>query len=72
MQSELPEVVQRALGTWRLRAGEHWAVLGGNGAGKSTFLRQVALLTLLAQLLAGWWLLSRVDGYASPSTSRIE
>ena len=30
------------------------------------------LLTLLAQLLAGWWLLSRVDGYASPSTSRIE
>jgi UMF1 family MFS transporter len=30
------------------------------------------LLTLLAQLLAGWWLLARVDGYASPSTSRIE
>ncbi len=26
---------------WRLRPGEHWAVLGGNGAGKSTFLRLV-------------------------------
>jgi molybdate transport system ATP-binding protein len=27
--------------TWRLRPGEHWAVLGGNGSGKSTFLRLV-------------------------------
>ncbi|HEY8520766.1 MAG TPA: ATP-binding cassette domain-containing protein [Gammaproteobacteria bacterium] len=25
--------------TWRLSAGEHWLVTGGNGAGKSTFLR---------------------------------
>jgi molybdate transport system ATP-binding protein len=24
---------------WELRAGEHWAVFGGNGAGKSSFLR---------------------------------
>lgn len=24
---------------WELRAGEHWAVFGGNGAGKSTFLK---------------------------------
>lgn len=27
--------------TWRLRRAEHWAVLGGNGAGKSTFLKLV-------------------------------
>ncbi|MCB2228934.1 MAG: ATP-binding cassette domain-containing protein [Desulfarculaceae bacterium] len=27
--------------TWRLPQGQHWAVLGGNGAGKSTFLRLV-------------------------------
>jgi molybdate transport system ATP-binding protein len=25
--------------SWQLRPGENWAVLGGNGAGKSTFLR---------------------------------
>ncbi len=25
--------------SWRLRVGEHWAVRGGNGSGKSTFLR---------------------------------
>ncbi len=24
---------------WELRAGEHWAVFGGNGSGKSTFLK---------------------------------
>jgi ABC-type molybdenum transport system ATPase subunit/photorepair protein PhrA len=24
---------------WELRAGEHWAVFGNNGAGKSSFLR---------------------------------
>lgn len=27
--------------SWELRRGEHWAILGGNGAGKSTFLRLV-------------------------------
>lgn len=27
--------------TWRLEPGKHWAVLGSNGAGKSTFLRLV-------------------------------
>lgn len=27
--------------TWRLERGESWAVLGGNGSGKSTFLRLV-------------------------------
>ena len=27
---------------WELRRGEHWAVLGGNGAGKTTFLKLVA------------------------------
>jgi len=27
--------------TWSLRAGEHWAVAGSNGSGKSTFLRLV-------------------------------
>jgi molybdate transport system ATP-binding protein len=27
--------------SWRLRPGEHWLVLGANGAGKSTFLRLV-------------------------------
>ncbi|MGE4299662.1 MAG: ABC transporter ATP-binding protein [Desulfovibrionaceae bacterium] len=27
--------------SWRLMPGEHWAVLGENGAGKSTFLRVV-------------------------------
>jgi molybdate transport system ATP-binding protein len=27
--------------SWRLREGEHWAILGGNGAGKSTFLKLV-------------------------------
>jgi len=27
--------------TWRLMPGEHWAILGGNGSGKSTFLRLV-------------------------------
>lgn len=26
---------------WEMRTGEHWAVLGGNGAGKSTFLKLV-------------------------------
>lgn len=25
--------------SWRLQPGEHWAVIGGNGAGKSTFFR---------------------------------
>lgn len=25
--------------SWSLRRGEHWAILGGNGAGKSSFLR---------------------------------
>jgi molybdate transport system ATP-binding protein len=28
--------------SWQLQPGEHWAVLGGNGAGKSTFLRLLA------------------------------
>ena len=32
--------VLRAL-NWRLRPGESWAVLGGNGAGKSTFLKLI-------------------------------
>ncbi len=27
--------------TWQLRRGEHWAIIGGNGAGKSTFLRLI-------------------------------
>lgn len=27
--------------SWRLERGQHWGVLGGNGAGKSTFLRLV-------------------------------
>jgi len=27
--------------SWELRPGEHWAVLGGNGSGKSTFLRLI-------------------------------
>ena len=27
---------------WELRRGEHWAVLGGNGAGKTTFLKLIA------------------------------
>jgi molybdate transport system ATP-binding protein len=27
--------------TWRIREGENWAVLGANGAGKSTFLKLV-------------------------------
>jgi molybdate transport system ATP-binding protein len=27
--------------SWRLYPGEHWAVLGGNGAGKSTFLKLI-------------------------------
>ena len=27
---------------WQLRRGENWAVLGGNGAGKTTFLKLVA------------------------------
>jgi molybdate transport system ATP-binding protein len=27
---------------WELRRGEHWTVLGGNGAGKTTFLKLVA------------------------------
>jgi len=26
---------------WQLRSGQHWAVLGGNGSGKSTFLKLV-------------------------------
>jgi len=28
--------------SWQLRRGEHWAVLGGNGAGKTTFLKLIA------------------------------
>jgi molybdate transport system ATP-binding protein len=28
--------------SWELRRGEHWAVLGGNGAGKTTFLKLIA------------------------------
>ena len=27
---------------WQLRPGEHWVVLGGNGAGKTTFLKLIA------------------------------
>jgi molybdate transport system ATP-binding protein len=27
---------------WQLKRGEHWAVLGGNGAGKTTFLKLIA------------------------------
>ncbi len=27
---------------WELRRGQHWAVLGGNGAGKTTFLKLIA------------------------------
>lgn len=27
---------------WELRSGQHWVVLGGNGAGKTTFLKLVA------------------------------
>jgi molybdate transport system ATP-binding protein len=27
---------------WRLHRGEHWVVLGGNGAGKTTFLKLIA------------------------------
>ena len=27
--------------SWRLRADEHWAVMGANGAGKSTFLKLI-------------------------------
>jgi molybdate transport system ATP-binding protein len=27
---------------WQMRRGEHWAVLGGNGAGKTTFLKLIA------------------------------
>jgi ABC-type molybdenum transport system ATPase subunit/photorepair protein PhrA len=27
--------------TWKVRAGEHWAVLGPNGSGKSTLLRAI-------------------------------
>ena len=27
---------------WQLRRGEHWVVLGGNGAGKTTFLKLIA------------------------------
>jgi molybdate transport system ATP-binding protein len=27
--------------SWALRPGQHWAILGGNGAGKSTFLRLI-------------------------------
>lgn len=27
--------------SWRLRNGEHWAIVGPNGAGKSTFLRLI-------------------------------
>ncbi len=28
--------------TWTLQAGQHWAVLGGNGAGKTSFLKLIA------------------------------
>jgi molybdate transport system ATP-binding protein len=28
--------------TWELRRGEHWVVLGANGAGKTTFLKLIA------------------------------
>jgi molybdate transport system ATP-binding protein len=27
---------------WQMRRGEHWVVLGGNGAGKTTFLKLIA------------------------------
>lgn len=30
---------------WRVRAGEHWALLGANGAGKTTVLRLVGAVT---------------------------
>ena len=35
--------------TWRVREGEHWAILGANGAGKSTLLDVVAGKVPVAQ-----------------------
>ena len=35
--------------TWRVREGEHWAILGANGAGKSTLLDLVAGKVPVAQ-----------------------
>ncbi|MFH1114904.1 MAG: ATP-binding cassette domain-containing protein [Pseudomonadota bacterium] len=35
-----PEVVLSDI-NWKLKEGENWAVIGGNGAGKTTFLRLV-------------------------------
>lgn len=50
---------------WELRSGEHWAVLGANGAGKSSFLR--LLYGDLAPALGG-----TIERRGHPAGSSIE
>lgn len=50
---------------WDLRQGEHWAVFGANGAGKSTFLK--LLYGELSPALGG-----RIERTGFPRGSRIE
>ncbi len=65
---------------WKLHSGQHWIIRGGNGAGKSTFLRLIlgdyrpALGGTISRLgldRLGLWEIKKYIGYYSPEMQEI-